>query len=136
MLTYATETTFFAHRPFWFLVWAGVFERHPELTFVCTEQKADWVPTTLEYLDGIYAQRFFSHIRETVKHKPSEYWARQCHVGASFMTRDEVMHRCRGRSSSAGGDGDDARGGGGGVGTRPVRPRECDDLEPVGARGE
>jgi predicted TIM-barrel fold metal-dependent hydrolase len=95
MLTYATETTFFAHRPFWFLVWSGVFERHPDLTFVCTEQKADWVPTTLEYLDGIYAQRFFSHIRETVRHKPSEYWARQCHVGASFMTRDEAMLRGR-----------------------------------------
>ena len=30
-----------------------------------------------------------------MKHKPSEYWDRQCHVAASFMTRDEALMRHR-----------------------------------------
>jgi predicted TIM-barrel fold metal-dependent hydrolase len=93
MLIYATETVYFAHRPLWFLIWGGVLERHPDMKLVFTESKADWVPSTLAYLDGIYSQRFFSHIRDTVKHKPSEYWARQCHVAASFMTHDEALLR-------------------------------------------
>jgi predicted TIM-barrel fold metal-dependent hydrolase len=93
MLVYATETVYFAHRPLWFLIWGGVLERHPDLKLVFTESKADWVPSTLAYLDGIYSQRFFSHIRATVKHKPSEYWARQCFVAASFMNHDEAMMR-------------------------------------------
>lgn len=95
MLIYATETVYFAHRPLWFLIWGGVLERHPELKLVFTESKADWVPGTLEYLDGIYSRRFFSHIRSVVKHKPSEYWARQCYVAASFMTHDEALLRHR-----------------------------------------
>ena len=93
MLIYATETVYFAHRPLWFLIWGGVLERHPDLKLVFTESKADWVPNTLAYLDAIYSQKFFSHIRETVKHKPSEYWARQCYVAASFMTHDEALLR-------------------------------------------
>lgn len=95
MLVYATETVYFAHRPLWFLIWGGVLERHPGLKLVFTESKADWVPSTLEYLDGIYSRRFFSHIRSVVKHKPSEYWARQCYVAASFMTHDEALLRHR-----------------------------------------
>ncbi|HEX5268721.1 MAG TPA: amidohydrolase family protein [Acidimicrobiales bacterium] len=95
MLVYATETVYFAHRPLWFLIWGGVLERHPDLKLVFTESKADWVPTTLEYLDGIYSRRFFSHIKSIVKHKPSEYWARQCYVAASFMTHDEALLRHR-----------------------------------------
>lgn len=93
MLVYATETVYFAHRPLWFLIWGGVLERHPALQLVFTESKADWVPSTLEYLDGVYSAKFFSHIKATVKHKPSEYWARQCHVAASFMTHDEALLR-------------------------------------------
>src|SRR3954447_7347641 len=51
MLIYATETTYFAHRPLWFLIWSGVLERHPNMTVVMTESCADWVPGTLKYLD-------------------------------------------------------------------------------------
>ena len=51
------------------------------------------MPSTLTYLDAIYSQRFFSHIRETVKLKPSEYWERQCYVAASFMGPDESAMR-------------------------------------------
>ena len=93
MLTYATETTFLSSRPLTLLIWGGVFERHPDLTFVITESKADWVPSRLAFLDGVYEDQLFAHVKDTVKHKPSEYWNRQCYVAASFMARDEALLR-------------------------------------------
>ena len=93
MLTFATETTFLSTRALTQLIWGGVFERHPDLTFVITESKADWIPSRLAFLDGVYEDKLFSHVKETVKHKPSEYWHRQCYVGASFMTRHEALLR-------------------------------------------
>jgi predicted TIM-barrel fold metal-dependent hydrolase len=93
MLLFATETTYYARRPLWFLIWGGVLERFPRMKVVFTEARAEWVPSTLTLLDGIYSAPFFSHIRESVKHKPSEYWNRQCHVAASFMNADETAMR-------------------------------------------
>jgi predicted TIM-barrel fold metal-dependent hydrolase len=95
MLTYATETTFLSTRPLTLMIWGGVFERHPDLTFVITESRADWVPSRLAFLDTVYENDLFGHIKETVKHKPSEYWHRQCYVVASFMSRDEALKRDR-----------------------------------------
>ncbi len=93
MLMYATETTWFAHRPLWSLIWGGVLERFPRMKLVFTETRADWVPDTLKLLDGIHRAPFFSHIRDSVKLKPSEYWERQCFVAASFMGADESALR-------------------------------------------
>jgi predicted TIM-barrel fold metal-dependent hydrolase len=93
MLTYATETTFLSTRPLTQLMWGGVFERHPELILVLTESRADWVPARLAFLDGVYGDQLFAHVRDTVKHKPSEYWHRQCYVAASFMSRPEALLR-------------------------------------------
>ena len=95
MLVFATETTFLSTRALTQLIWGGVFERHPELTFVITESKADWIPSRLAFLDGVYKDKLFAHVKDTVKHKPSEYWNRQCYVGASFMSRDEALMRDR-----------------------------------------
>ncbi len=93
MLMYATEATYFSQRNLWILLWGGVFERFPRLQVVFTETRADWVPGTLALLDGIHAARFFSHIRDTVKLKPSEYFERQCSVAASFMAPHEAAMR-------------------------------------------
>ena len=90
---YLTEVTFWAHRPFWFMLWAGVFERHPRLKFMITEQTVDWIPSTLEFMDYLYAGPLFAHIRKELNLKPSEYFARQCWAGASFMTRLECELR-------------------------------------------
>lgn len=95
MLTYATETTFVSTRPLTLLIWGGVFERHPDLTFVLTESRADWIPSRLAFLDAVYEDQLFAHVKDTVKHKPSEYWHRQCYVTASFMSRDEALLRHR-----------------------------------------
>ena len=93
MLMYATEATYFSHRNLWVLIWGGVLERFPQMKFVLTETRADWVPGALALLDGIHAAPFFRNIQNTAKLKPSEYFERQCYVAASFMGPHESAIR-------------------------------------------
>ena len=65
-----TEITWFAHRPFWLLAWSGVFERHPSLRFVMTEQGATWIPDTLREIDQFYEMPMFRHLRRAVPLSP------------------------------------------------------------------
>src|SRR5262245_8511429 len=90
---FLTEVQWYAHRPLPYLLWSGVFERHPRLRFVLTEQMADWVPSALAYLDDLYTRPIFAQLREGLPLLPSEYWRRQCWVGASFLTHREVVLR-------------------------------------------
>ena len=74
-----------AHRPLWMLLWSGVFERHPGLKFVMTEQGATWIPPALAKMDYHYNLPMFAHLRKTLQLQPSDYFKRQCYVGASFL---------------------------------------------------
>ena len=37
----------------WTLIWAGVFERYPNLRVVLSENRIGWVPATLDFLDHL-----------------------------------------------------------------------------------
>jgi predicted TIM-barrel fold metal-dependent hydrolase len=96
------EVTWWSHRALPHLLVGGVLERHPDLQVVFTEQGTAWVPGELHRLDY-----FFDRMRTAVGSqeyvwgepvralslKPSEYFARQCHIGASFMRQAEVPLR-------------------------------------------
>jgi predicted TIM-barrel fold metal-dependent hydrolase len=91
---YFTEITWYAHRLLWLLIWSGALERHPRLRLVFTEQFADWIPDVLHRMDA----QFEGAVASTTLHhglslRPSEYWARQCYVGSSLMTRRECERR-------------------------------------------
>ena len=86
---FLSEITWWAHRPFWFLVWSGAFERHPRMRFVMSEQKADWMIPTLQLLDSRYELPMFRQLRRSLPLKPSEYYRRQVYIGASFMDEGE-----------------------------------------------
>jgi len=90
---FLSEVKWFAHRPLTFLIWGGVFERHPELVFVLTEQQIDWVPEALSWYDELYERPIFAQLRDELPRRPSEYWQRQCFLGASFAYRREVEMR-------------------------------------------
>ena len=90
---FVTEITWFAHRAFWLLAWSGVFERHPSLRLVMTEQGATWIPDTLAQMDRTYGMPMFRHLRRQLPLAPSEYFARQGYVGASFLGSDEAAAR-------------------------------------------
>jgi predicted TIM-barrel fold metal-dependent hydrolase len=104
------EVTWWAHRTLWHLLFAGVLERHPELQLVFTEQGTEWLAERLPSLDyyhgrmsgasdvaadGALSQEeiFGREVMAKLSLKPSEYFARQCHVGASFIRPHEVALR-------------------------------------------
>ena len=94
---YSTEAWFFAARPLWSLIWGGVFERFPDLTFSVTEDGAWWVPGLLARMDeqweGFHATLKFGTIfRETLPEKPSSYYERNCLV-ATGMNDHELARR-------------------------------------------
>ena len=91
---WVTEVRWFAHRLFWHLLWSGVLERHPKLQLVFAEQFAAWIPDLLHDLDEQYSGMVAGFTRVGgLSMLPSEYWARQGAVGASFMSRRECERR-------------------------------------------
>ena len=79
-----------SRRPMWQLMLGGVFDRHPQLRFLPTEIRLDWIPATLGHLDTVYAE----HRNDLpAKRQPSEYWRTNCLAGASFIHRAEVEMR-------------------------------------------
>ncbi|MFC4534480.1 amidohydrolase family protein [Sphaerisporangium dianthi] len=86
------------------LILGGVLERHPELKVVFTEEGLGWIPSQLKAMDGFCASmrrdgsEELSHGAQVVGRlslTPSEYWDRQCYVGASFMHPSETAIRDR-----------------------------------------
>jgi predicted TIM-barrel fold metal-dependent hydrolase len=94
---YVTEVIWWSVRPLWFLIWGGVFERHPHLKLAITESTAIWVPETLALMDQRYSETHFStklgDYRSHLSRKPSEYFRSNVFVGASCMARREVERR-------------------------------------------
>ncbi len=94
---YITEVVWWSVRPLWFLIWGGVFERHPGLKLVITESTAIWVPEALQLMDQRYSETHYSaklgDFRSHLSLKPSEYFRRNVSLGASCMPRREVELR-------------------------------------------
>ena len=102
-VVFLLEVTWWAHRALWHLIFGGVLERHPTLQVVFTEQGTAWIPEELTRLDYFYDRmrsgdasqevEWGHQVVESLSLRPSEYWARQCHVGASFIRPAEVPMR-------------------------------------------
>jgi predicted TIM-barrel fold metal-dependent hydrolase len=87
------EAFYLGHRVLWLLIFSGAFERHPGLRVVFTEELADWIPDTLRELDSIMHGPMSASIQRDLSLMPSEYWARNCYVGATFMSKAEARMR-------------------------------------------
>jgi predicted TIM-barrel fold metal-dependent hydrolase len=57
----------------------AVFERFPKLKVVILESGAGWIGYWLDRLDGVYEATFLGN-RTKLKHKPSDYFRRQCFI--------------------------------------------------------
>jgi predicted TIM-barrel fold metal-dependent hydrolase len=96
---YVTEVTWWPARPMWFLLWSGVFERFPGLRFGVTEAGAWWMPGLLWFWDRLYMGQKGSEklgarpFGDNVLMRPSEYFDRNCFIGASNTKRREIGMR-------------------------------------------
>jgi len=94
---YVSEVVWWAVRPLTYLIWGGIFERHPRLRVAVTESTTIWVPEYLALLDQRYSETHYSaklgDYRSHLKSSPSEYFHRQVALGASCMPRREAELR-------------------------------------------
>lgn len=93
---------FVAKRALWWLLFGGVFERHPGLKVVVTETPGDWLPALGAELDavwGFYDAKRGEPLNDAllgqVPRRPSEYLAENVYVGASFASPHEVEQAVR-----------------------------------------
>ena len=90
----SAEAYWTARRPLSMLVLSGILERHPRLRFVITEAGGADIPYMLNVFDYFYTAKNPDELRKILPMKPSEYWFRQCAIGASpHGGRMEVDYR-------------------------------------------
>ena len=96
------ETRFFTHRALHHLILAGVFDRFPKLNLVFVETGVTWVPEYLRDLDalvrgglveGTITSHFMGKVAKSLKRLPSEYFADNCYVTSSYLSRIEAETR-------------------------------------------
>jgi predicted TIM-barrel fold metal-dependent hydrolase len=84
------------------LILGGVFQRFPDLKFVLTETNCAWAPMDLYQMDvecrlgaapGSGAYPYFHRAVQELDLSPSEYFKRNCYLGASQMVRADVEMR-------------------------------------------
>lgn len=85
------ETPWVGRRGIPQLIFSGVFERYPRLTFVLTELYGGWVPEFLRDMDDVYYARPQTGIRASLPEPPSHYWNSNCFAGVSFMSHHEAQ---------------------------------------------
>jgi predicted TIM-barrel fold metal-dependent hydrolase len=92
---FLTEFAWWAGRPMWYLIFGGVFEKFPGLKFVMTEVSEFWVPHLLEMMDVRASVKHTSgklgDFRSNLTMPPSEYFKRNCWVGASALFDEGSM---------------------------------------------
>lgn len=87
---YMMETTWRTRRAVWVMILSGVFERHPGLKLVMTEQWMHWAGDVIADMDGLYTGPGGSALRAHLPKPPSEYFRKHCFIGASFLSNWEA----------------------------------------------
>ena len=95
---FTTEVRFWSTRPLQFLIWSGVFERFPGLRFGVAECGAFWVSDLLWRMDLVFerdhgSRKLGDQLTANMSMRPSEYFDRNCFIGASNLLRRELARR-------------------------------------------
>ena len=48
------EVFVFTRRPLWFMIFGGVFDRHPDLKVVVTENGVQWLPSLVRDMESFF----------------------------------------------------------------------------------
>jgi predicted TIM-barrel fold metal-dependent hydrolase len=95
MGAYVSEVMWWLYRPLTFMIWGGVFERFPKLRTMIVEGGTMFMlPPWLRLLDHNYEDVQFSaklgDFRSHLSMAPSEYFQRNCGIGASCVPRRDL----------------------------------------------
>jgi predicted TIM-barrel fold metal-dependent hydrolase len=71
------------------MLFAGVFERHPNLRYILTEQNGDWWVSTMKEYDSVY-ETYHWQFKKQMPKPPSEYCSTNVFIGASYMAPFEA----------------------------------------------
>ena len=87
------EVFVFTRRPLWFLIFGGVFDRHPDLKVVVTENGVQWLPSLVRDMESFFDTHGGAPVRSYLSMRPSEYVDRHVFLGGSLMQRAEAEMR-------------------------------------------
>lgn len=87
------EVFVFTRRPLWFLIFGGVFDRHPDLKVVISENGVQWLPSLIRDMEQFFDTHGGAPVRSYLKMRPAEYFARHVWLGASLIKRYEAEMR-------------------------------------------
>ncbi len=87
------EVFVFTRRPLWFMIFGGVFDRHPNLKVAVTENGAQWLPSLIRDMENFFDTHGAAPVRSYLKLRPGEYFDRHVFLGASLMKRYEAEMR-------------------------------------------
>jgi predicted TIM-barrel fold metal-dependent hydrolase len=87
------EVFVFTRRPLWFLIFGGVFDRHPDLKVVVTENGVQWLPSLIRDMESFFDTHGGAPLRNALALRPREYFERHVWLGGSLMRRDEAEDR-------------------------------------------
>ncbi|NNE72369.1 MAG: amidohydrolase [Acidimicrobiales bacterium] len=90
-LIFMMESSFYANRAFWHMIWGGVFERFPNLKLVLTEQGTDWLRPTLTRMEHFFKLMKTGRVGElgipqeaVPSMSPTERFQTNVWIGSSF----------------------------------------------------
>ena len=87
------EVFVFTRRPLWFLIFGGVFDRHPNLKVVVTENGVQWLPSLIRDMESFFDTHGGAPVRSYLQLRPAEYFERHVFLGGSLMKRAEAEMR-------------------------------------------
>jgi predicted TIM-barrel fold metal-dependent hydrolase len=87
------EVFVFTRRPLWFMIFGGVFDRHPRLKVVVTENGVQWLPSLIRDMESFFDTHGGAPVRSYLKLRPAEYFDRHVFLGGSLMKRQEAEMR-------------------------------------------
>jgi len=87
------EVFVFTRRPLWFMIFGGVFDRHPRLKVAVTENGVQWLPSLIRDMESFFDTHGGAPLRSYLELRPSEYFDRHVYLGGSLMKRYEAEMR-------------------------------------------
>ena len=87
------EVFVFTRRPLWFMIFGGVFDRHPDLRVVVSENGVQWLPSLIRDMESFFDTHGGAPVRSYLNMRPRDYFEKHVWMGGSLMKRYEAEMR-------------------------------------------